>query len=237
MGWSDFIAIDAAYDSTTGRYLRKTKQGRKLESSRLRQVQGALRTFEDMDNQALAEVPRKENGRHREYGAFILMHETGRGGLPTANRYRVPTLSEFTVDIPRDFFLHGWASVLYPSEIATWLTLRFLAKRFPGVHNESGVYLYGQDREQWFGLRKDACEDSCAMLLALGLIRPAQRRAPPSGIAPVATDINSLLASISQPSEPNRYEAPRYQLPDEGLREDALAVCLTFFKNKHNSSD
>ncbi|WP_435614146.1 hypothetical protein [Streptomyces coelicoflavus] len=239
MGWRDFIAIDAAYDSTTERYMRKTKQGRKLDSSRLRQVQGALRTFEEMDGQALVEVPRKENGQHRDYGAFVLMRETGRGVLPTANRYRVPTLSEFTVDIPRDFFLHGWVSVLCPTEIATWLTLRFLATRFPGVHNESGVYLYGEYREQWFGLRRDAYEDSCAMLLDIGLIRPAQRRTPPSEAAPAATDFNTLLASIdfSQPSQPNRYEAHRYQLTDEGLREDALEVCLREVVHRRNESN
>ncbi|MDX2531611.1 hypothetical protein [Streptomyces scabiei] len=239
MGWRDFVAIDAAYDSTTGHYLRKTKQGRKLDSSRLRQVQGSLRTFEDMDRQALVEVPRKENGQHRDYGEFVLMQEKGRGELPTANRYRVPTLSELTVDIPRDFFLHGWVSVLYPTEIATWLALRLLAKHFPGRHDESGVYLYGEDREQWFGLRRDAYEDSCAMLLDIGLIRPAQRRTPPSEAAPVATDFNTLLASIdfSQPSQPNRYEAHRYQLTDEGLREDALEVCLREVVHRRNESN
>ncbi|MEU9397974.1 hypothetical protein AB0D86_49415 [Streptomyces sp. NPDC048324] len=151
---------------------------------------------------------------------------------------RVPTLAEFTIDIPRDFFLHGWVSVLYPTEIATWLTLRFLARRFPGVHNESGVYLYGEDREQWFGLRRDAYEDSCAMLLGLGLIRPAQRRTPPPEATPASTDFNTLLASIdfSQPSQPNRYEAHRYQLTDDGLREDALAVCLREVVHKRNNA-
>ncbi|MEV7374649.1 hypothetical protein AB0O51_27680 [Streptomyces sp. NPDC090301] len=238
LGWSDFIAIDAAYSSTSSGYLRGTKQGRTLESSRLRQVQGALRTLEGLDDQALVEVPRKENGAHRDYGAFVLMHETGRGGLPTAKRYRVPARAEAAVDIPRDFFLHGWASVLYPSEIATWLTLRFLAGRFPSVHDQSGVYLYGQDREQWFGLRRDTYEDGCAMLLALGLIRHAERRAPSAEGTPTLVNANAMPVTIdfSQPADPGRYEAHRYQLTDEGLREDALAQSLTLLK-KLSSSD
>ena len=33
--------------------------------------------------------------------------------------------------IPSQFFLHGGVQVLYPSEIATWLTLRFLALAVP----------------------------------------------------------------------------------------------------------
>jgi hypothetical protein len=237
MGWQDFIAIDAAYDSATGRYMRRTKQGRRLDSSRVRQVQGALRSLEGLKDQALVEVPRKENGQHREYRAFVLMHELGRGWLPTAKPYTTPDLEEWTVDIPRDFFLRGWVSVLYPSEIATWLTLRYLAKRYPGVHGRSGVYLYGQDRERDFDLLRDAYEDGCAMLVDLGLIRRAESSKQASPGAAGQIDLAAFFSNVAEHRSPDRYEPHHYQLVDQGLNEDALSTCLREVVLKRKEAD
>jgi hypothetical protein len=125
-GWSDLIAIDAAYSRPAGTYLRGTKQNRTLDSSLDRQIKGALRTLEQPEDQALVVVPRKANGRHRDYGSFLLMDESGRGGVRTLNYYTVPAPGRGVIDIPYQFFLQGWIQVLYPSEIATWLTLRYL---------------------------------------------------------------------------------------------------------------
>jgi hypothetical protein len=139
MGWGDLIAIDAAYSRPVKTYQRASKQNRDLDSSRDRQIKGALRTLEELEDQALMVIPRKPNGRHRDYGGFQLMNESGRGGVPTPNYYTAPHAGRGVIDIPRDFFLHGWIQVLYPSEIATWLTLRFLRSLFPGKHDESGT--------------------------------------------------------------------------------------------------
>jgi hypothetical protein len=98
-GWCDLIAIDAAHSTKIQEYRPGTRQNRILETSRLRQVHGSLRTLADpgaqngrdddapgTDGLGLVEVPRKSNGTHRGYGAFSLMDEAGRGKEPTARR-------------------------------------------------------------------------------------------------------------------------------------------------------
>ena len=91
MGWSDLIAIDAAYSRPVKAYQRLTKQNRTLDSSLDRQIKGALRTLEQLEDQALVVVPLKANGRHRDYGRFLLMEESGRGEVPTPKYYTVPS--------------------------------------------------------------------------------------------------------------------------------------------------
>ena len=77
----------SAAAAAPGRCLLRTRQNRTLSSSRVRQVQAALRQLEELGDQALVEVPRKANGRDRDYGAFLLMKETGRGNVPTPDYY------------------------------------------------------------------------------------------------------------------------------------------------------
>jgi hypothetical protein len=62
MGWSDLIAIDAAYSRPVRTYLRGSRQNRTLDSSLDRQIKGALRTLEQPEDQALVVVPRKRTG-------------------------------------------------------------------------------------------------------------------------------------------------------------------------------
>jgi len=151
----------------------------------------------------------------------------------------VPTASDWAFNIPREFFFHGWVHVLYPSEIATWLTLRFLRERFPGSHDASGVYLYGREREENFHLLRDTYEDSCKMLQALSLLRPAEPiiASPPTVPGTTGSDspgdpqimgpLPRVIDFANIPSgPPERYEPHRWQLTDEGLRKDALAECL-----------
>jgi hypothetical protein len=72
-------------------------QNRNLDTSRGRQVKGALRTLEGHDDQSLVEVPLKPNGRHRDYARFRLMTESGRGGTLTPEYYTVPSAGEPTI--------------------------------------------------------------------------------------------------------------------------------------------
>lgn len=234
MGWGDLIAIDAAYNRPAKAYLRDSKQNRNLNSSRERQIKGALRTLEQLEDRALVEVPRKTNERHRDYSRFLLMDESGRGRVPTPNYYTVPGARCSVVSIPSQFFLHGWVQVLYASEIATWLTLRFLRSAFPRHHNESGVYLYGQTREEEFHLLRDSYEDGCRNLLDFGLIRHAQFKRPTAEGAAEAVDWEGLLMMATQLTEADDngalYQPNRYQLTDSGLDHDALSVSMTTFQ-------
>ncbi|MFD9499941.1 hypothetical protein [Streptomyces sp. NPDC060035] len=48
---------------------------------------------------------------------------------------------------PAHFFLNGWAKVLNPSEVASWLAFRVLSKWAPDNHLTSGVYVHGEADE------------------------------------------------------------------------------------------
>jgi hypothetical protein len=242
MGWSDLIAIDAAYSRPAKAYQRLSRQNRDLDSSLDRQIKGALRTLEQPEDQALVVVPIKANGRHRDYGRFLLMDESGRGGIPTPNYYTVPSPGRGVIDIPYQFFLHGWIQVLYPSELATWLTLRFLRSLFPHSHDESGVFLYGQTREEDFHLLRDTYEDSCRNLLEFGLIRHAQPMRPTAEGASEAADMARLFMMAAQLPEVDengrvRYQPNRYQLTDRGLDFDAHMVSMTNYQARRRAED
>lgn len=228
VGWSDCIAIDAAYNGRTDTYLPRTKQNRTLATARLQQIKGALRTLTEKD---MVDLPYKANERDRDYGNFTLMNDAGRGDLPTAHRYETPTSTDNVIGIPRDFFLHGWIHVLNPSEVATWLTLRFLRGLFPGKHDESGVFLHGQIREEHFHLKRDAYEDSCNILLGLGLIRRAPATAPISELGSAYADATITLGALfvaADEGSSDVYEPHRYQLTDDGLAKDGLEKCLEY---------
>ncbi|MER5466629.1 hypothetical protein ABT010_39605 [Streptomyces sp. NPDC002668] len=89
--WSDFIAIDGAYDAQSKTYMPDTKQARNGSDLRLRQIKSALQTLKGLGpERALVPVPRARNGSRRLYGEFSLMRETGRGGHQTPDTYTVP---------------------------------------------------------------------------------------------------------------------------------------------------
>jgi hypothetical protein len=224
-GWTDLIAVDAAYSRQAGRYQRPTRQNRTAVTSRTRQVQAALRTLEDLGEQALAEIPRKANGTTRDYGQFQLMEESGRGPVPTPRRYTLPAARRGTIAIPISFFTRGWIQLLYPSEIAVWLVLRALSSMFPRSHAGSGVFLYGQNRENLFHLHRDSWEDGCRHLEAFGLIR---RTVPGGGTVSEPANLLAAFAAQPQPDEDGRirYEPYHYQFTDDGLNHDASAVIL-----------
>lgn len=222
--WSDLVAIDGAYDTQSATYMRDTNGDRKLEDLRLRQVQGALRTLEELGlEQALVTMPRGKRGQ-RLYESFSLMKESGRGGNQTPDTYTVPQnhWSAATITIPTDFFLNGWIQVLNPSEVATWLILRGLSQWARDTHIKSGVYLYGQARLEGFGLRRDAWEDGCQRLREFGLIRFARPPREAGTATGMFANTWELLTRLSR----ERYEPRRYQVTDHGFAEDAVKKCM-----------
>lgn len=222
--WSDLVAIDGAYDTQSETYMRDAKGDRKLGDLRLRQVQGALRTLEELGvEQALVTMPRGKRGQ-RLYESFSLMKESGRGGNQTPDTYTVPQdhWSVRTITIPAGFFLNGWVQVLNPSEVATWLILRALSQWARDKHTESGVYLYGKDRLESFGLRRDAWEDGCQRLRAFGLIRFARSPGQEGTATGLFTGGWEMLKLISR----ERYEPHRYQVTGKGFDEDAVKKCV-----------
>lgn len=239
MGWGDLLAIDAAWSQPDKTYLHSSIQNRTLDSSRDRQVKGALRTLERHGDKALVEVPPKAGGRYRDYARFRLMKESGRGGVLTPDYYTVPSAEKPAFSIPSQFFLRGWVQVLYPSEIATWLALRVLRAVYPVKHNESGVFLYGQAREKHFHLLRDTYEDGCRNLVDFGLTRHARPDTPAPTTAPQAADwVRWFMTAMPLPEidKDGRvwYKPNRYQLTDGGLDGDALAVSMTTFQARRN---
>ncbi|MFD9378734.1 hypothetical protein ACFWBH_24870 [Streptomyces sp. NPDC059999] len=226
--WSDLIASDGAYDTQSGTYMRGTRGGRQEEALRLRQVQGALRTLEALGgkqkDQALIDMAKGKRGQWL-YPSFRLMREDGRGHHQSPNVYTVPAdqwAAGATVAIPAPFFINGWAQVLSPSEVATWLALRVLSKWAPRAHMTSGVFLYGETRKENFGLRRDAWEDGCQRLREFGLIRFARPVPEEKTEAPTAND---WLMNFQEPAPRDRYEPHRYQVTDQGLDQDAAKTC------------
>jgi hypothetical protein len=244
--WSDCIAIDGAYRAQPDAYMIDTIQDRDADTLRLRQVQGALKTLEEMGSdgrRGLVTVPRTANGRNRVYQDFRLMNEDGRGALQTPNAYTVPPWRRngSTLEVPVSFFLQGWIQVLNSTEVATWLILQWLSQNMPDRHDETGVYLYAKRREQ-FGLARDAWEDSCNRLREFGLIRYAGtapthleqgdtvRPVIETGWGDPATMWDRLI-QFAQPAQiDDRYEPNHYQMSNEGLDRDALDVLVKEFQ-------
>ncbi|MER6274307.1 hypothetical protein ACFY0B_43760 [Streptomyces sp. NPDC001797] len=223
--WSDFIAVDGAYDTKSKTYMPDTKQSRDSSDLRLRQIQSALQTLEGLGPaRALVTVPRAKGGRRRLYAEFSLMKETGRGGHQTPDFYTVPrnVWSVATVTVPADFFLNGWIQVLHPSEVATWLILRSLSQWARNQHTESGVYLYGRARQEEFGMQRNSWEDACQRLRDFGLIRHAH-----SGDLDSDPDkLGNQMADWWAREGRERYEPYRWQVTDRGLTKDALKICM-----------
>ncbi|MFE3946715.1 hypothetical protein ACFXPV_33400 [Streptomyces sp. NPDC059118] len=233
--WSDLFAADGAYDAKSGVYMHETVNGRTAEGLRLRQVQGALRTLEGLGSDyrhALVDV-RRGKREQRLYESFRLMNESGRGGNQSPDTYVVPEdqwRAGATIEIPAHFFLNGWAQVLNPSEVATWLAFRVLSKWAPDNHLTSGVYVHGEMRANTFGLRRDAWEDGCQRLRDFGLIRFARAVSEEEATKPLSAD-NGAIWDYMVSSSRKRYEPYRYQVTDQGLEQDAMKVCrkeLTF---------
>jgi hypothetical protein len=232
--WADFVAIDGAFDQPSNAYMPSTRTDRDIQTLRMQQIHGALRTLETLgpdDQRALVEVP-KAKGHGRKYAAFSLMQEGGRGDTQTPKRYTVPRARwNMTIDVPTDFFLRGWVQVLQPSEVATWLVLQWLAQTMPRKHDESGVYLYADTRNNYFRLRRDSYEDACNRLLEFGLVRyarPGRTVAESSPEPQSSSGVNAALAAAFFNPGPraDRYEPDRYQVTDEGLAQDAVEKCL-----------
>lgn len=234
--WSDFIATDGAYDTRTQKYMRDTKQGRTRSDLRLRQIQGALRTLEELGpERALVAVPQAENGGRRQYAGFTLMKETGRGSYQTPDTYVVPrnVWSVKTVTVPATFFLNGWVQVLHSTEIATWLILRALSQWARKSHAESGVYLYGKAREEDFGMRRNPWEDACQRLLDFDLIRHAHA----GDLNNDPTGFGNMIVNYMARWERDRYEPYRWQITDMGLNEDAMKIGLRELTLRQKNAD
>jgi hypothetical protein len=224
-GWSDLVAIDASYSARHGDYLvDNVKNHRTTQSRTLEQVKGALRTLEKED---LVGLETRKARHAKDYAHFALMSEAGRGVLPTPRAYSVPSAGQ-TIDIPHQFFVHGWIHVLQPSEIFTWLVLNWLRGRFPGSHEKSGVFLYGKVREEVFGLKRDSYEDGCAILEGLGLIKRVYK---PTSLGTDESDEFSFAITLNL-SDPVRFEPHRYQVMDEGLEQNAMRITRKFVQTK-----
>ncbi|GGU44506.1 hypothetical protein GCM10010289_76360 [Streptomyces violascens] len=235
--WADFVAVDGAFDQPGNAYMPATRVDRDIQTLRVQQIHGALRTLEALgpdDQRSLVEVP-KTKSSSRSYAAFSLMQEGGRGDTQTPNLYTVPRARwNTTFTVPATFFLRGWIQVLQPSEVATWLILQWLAQTMPNKHTESGVYLYANTRNDYFRLRRDSYEDACNRLLEFGLVQYAR---PGTTVAADAespsepqssSGLNAALAAafLAPRTHGDSYEPDRYQVTDEGLAQDASEKCF-----------
>lgn len=226
-GWVDLIALDVAYHRASGVYEPRTRTDRDFISAYKRQITAALRFLQD---RGLVKVSSR-NDRYR-YLDFTLMDERGRGAYNSTRDYTVPDAG---IDIPKEFFTSGWINALSPSEIATWLALRALKSRLPGSHDRRGVFLYAQTRIETFGLKKDTYQDSCRMLVRLGLLEDVTDDPDPAQDDDVpATEPDqppALFLSAADLAEEETYEGPykpkRYKFTDKRLNDDGIDAVHT----------
>lgn len=232
-GWVDLIALDVGYHSPTGVYEPPIPTERTAISAYKRQITAALGSLRTL---GLVEIPTRAGGA-RDYLNFTLMSELGRGAYESPRRYKVPAHG---IDIPKEFFTSGWINALTPSEIATWLALRTLKLFMPTSHHKRGVFLYAQTRQTYFGLKKDAYQDSCRMLVRLGLLEEVtdtpepQENTPDSGLfdqSPVLSPTFADLtgdATYEGPYKPNRFKLTDDRLSDDGVTvvRDTLNACI-----------
>jgi hypothetical protein len=122
--------------------------------NRVRQIKSAFKRLAD-ENLAVRNI-----GDPASPYPLMLLHESGSAQFEKYG-YAVPAWYEnspSTVSLPRDFFMQGWIYLLTPAEIRTYLVLKQLAGRFPGVHVERGIYCTEREREWMYNLSRDVYE-------------------------------------------------------------------------------
>ena len=203
-GWTDLFAAPV-YGPPPG---KKTKEPTGARAKVLRQFKAGLDRLEDFH---LVELGAQKS--KTRYDGFAIMRETGRGDLAEPAYYTVPQSGRM-VKVPAEFFTRGWLWALTNSEIATYLMFRHLAQEYPAAHVFDGVYVYGDDREAHYGLRRDAYE---AHIL---LERFEVLHEMASALRGDGNKITGYQAGV-------RYEALRFKLLDSGLEEDAVLHVLS----------
>jgi hypothetical protein len=147
-GWTDLFTAPV-YGPPPGK-MTKERTGPRAKVER--QLKSGLDRLEEA---GLVELgPARSKTR---YDGFALMAETGRGELAEPAYYTIP-VGVNVVLIPAEFFTRGWLWALSDSEIACYLMFRHLAREYPLAHQSTGVFVYGQVREEHYGLPRDAYE-------------------------------------------------------------------------------
>lgn len=154
----------------------------------------------------------KDSSDRRSYDQLELLSETGNGAS-----YKVPDPAKDPnyLPIPKSFFTNLWVFGLTDIEIATYLMLAWLRRRFPSRHLEEGVYVTDETRSKVFGLTRTAYR-SHTMLHRFRLI---DRQPDP--------DRNYMTGRVT--SFKTKYEKGRgsvrpwsFKLNDQALEQPAL---------------
>lgn len=130
------------------------------KANKLRQITEALKALND---QHLLDLPHR--GEYQPFRDFSLLCDSGQSTDNAPITYRVPSAKEPCIDIPTEFFSHGWVHLLTPSEIAAYLM--WLDVNQHPQHEEP--YVTGAERAGAYGLTREAFETHQA-LQAFGLV-------------------------------------------------------------------
>lgn len=198
--WSDLVAPFVNEPPST----KKPKERTTVRDRVVRQLQSGLET---LDGVGLVEIgkPREQN----RYDQFLTMSEGGRGYLPTPAYYVAPRASYF--EVPAAFFTGGWLWAMTNTEIAAYLMFRHIAKEHPRSHASDGIYVYGEERENYYGLPRDAYE-AHHMLRRFGLV---ERMANPW-----YTEDGKIIGI----EHVDKYQPLKFKLIDAGLAEPDVLI-------------
>ncbi|MGW7587181.1 hypothetical protein ACWGKU_33425 [Kitasatospora sp. NPDC054768] len=166
LSWAALVAANASANSGILNAADST--------NKVRQLKEAVKKLESLH---LVNVPRP-SPRH-PITSVQLLHESAASTKAAAIPYTVPLPTEQCIELPPEFFTHGWIHALTTSEIAAllmWLDL--LA--FSGAQSSSGhmvTAVTGEARQGWYGLGREAYETHQPLeaFELIDVVRPEKR--------------------------------------------------------------
>ncbi|MGW4499137.1 hypothetical protein ACWENR_11045 [Micromonospora sp. NPDC004336] len=137
--------------------MRTEGTGRKPAALRARQITETMRALE---HEHLLWLPRQQpGGKRRQYDpdkAGVTWHLQSEASTAEEHpRYVVPTPGS-SFRISSTFFTNLWVFALTDAELAAYLALAMLRSHFPSRHQQHGVFLRADHREERFRLTRAA---------------------------------------------------------------------------------
>ncbi|MBZ9593498.1 hypothetical protein K7B06_00040 [Streptomyces erythrochromogenes] len=164
--------------ATVARYAGPGVQASATQTNKLRQVVEALKALEKKN------LVRSKTGVAGQVKRGVLMEcENGKSTVAASIPYTVPKEGEEFVEIPVEFFTHGWIHILTMSEIAAilmWVdVLKFNGRQVSpaGAEPVTVGYVDSLDRHGWYGLGRETYQTHQPLdAFRLLEVHPAERR-------------------------------------------------------------
>ncbi len=197
VSWMGLMAAHAVSNEGAGVQVRSSIE------NKARQIVSGLKKLRDLD---LILLPRA--GGPRPYSRIELMRESGGSTAAAPIPYTVPTAGG-VIELPVEFFTHGWVYLLSPSEIMSYLMWLDVNQ-----HPRFGEpFITAAERAGQFGLGREAYETHKQLdaFCLISVDRPTGRYSDGKFDFDYGTDAGSALCH-------------RVTVDPQGLSRDAVAI-------------